>query len=360
MAYIRMDLQYFAQEKTEKATPQKRKESRRKGQVAKSADVNTAFILLFVFLFLLFAGGFLRDSLFSILQISFKENALMEVTPETVQTVMTELALLAVKVVAPIFAVSLAAAIFSNYVQVGFLFSTEPLVMKLERINPLKGAKRIFSVRALVELLKSILKIAFVGLCTFSILWLSKEDVFRLADTSPGESFQLIGSLTVQMGIFTAVLLLFLSIFDYVYQKYDFEKNIRMSKQDVKDEHKKLEGDPLIKSKMKERQRQMAMQRMMQEVPKADVVITNPTHYAVALKYEEDEMDAPQVTAKGVDYVALKIIAAAKHHEVTTVENRPLARALYEQTEIGDTVPEELFKAVAEVLAYVYRLQRKI
>ena len=360
MAYIRVDLQFFAQEKTEKATPKKRQDTRKKGRVAKSADVNTAIILLFAFLCLWFFGGFLQNDVVGIFETLFLDYLLMDVTTESVQSVMMESSIIAAKILAPVFLTAVAAALFGNFIQIGFLFSSEPLVAKLERINPLQGAKRIFSWRAIVELLKSVLKIAFVGLVTFAVLWLRKEDVFRLALVSPGDSLQLIGHLTVQMGFFASLLLIVLAAFDYLYQKYDFEKSIRMSKQDIKDEFKKTEGDPLIKSKIRERQRQMAMQRMMQEVPKADVVITNPTHYAVALSYDEDTMDAPKVVAKGVDYIALKIKAVAKSHDVTTVENRPLARALYEQTELGDSIPEQLFKAVAEVLAYVYRLKKKV
>ncbi|PWA13519.1 flagellar biosynthesis protein FlhB [Pueribacillus theae] len=360
MPYIRIDLQFFSQEKTEKATPKKRQDERKKGRVSKSADVNTAIILFVVFLFLWFFGGFLRDELFAIFEVGLKDYILMDVTENTVHLMMSELSFQAAKVVLPILLAAIIGALLSNYMQVGFLFSTEPLVMKLERVNPIQGAKRIFSLRAIVELLKSMLKIAFIGLVTFAVLWFSKDEVFRLTSTSPATSLSVVGSLTVKMGLFASILLLFLSIFDYLYQKYDFEKNIRMSKQDIKDEYKKVEGDPLIKSKIKEKQRQMAMQRMMQEVPKADVVITNPTHYAVALKYDENEMDAPEVIAKGVDYVALKIKSIAKSNDVTIIENRSLARALYHEAEIGETIPEQLFKAVAEVLAYVYRLKEKI
>ncbi len=162
------------------------------------------------------------------------------------------------------------------------------------------------------------------------------------------------------MGIAAAIMLLLISILDYFYERYEYEKNLKMSKQDIKDEHKNAEGDPLIKSKIKQRQREMAMRRMMQEVPHADVVITNPTHYAIALKYDEKSMDAPRVVAKGTDFVAQKIKLIAKEHDVVMVENRPLARAMYDQVEIGDPVPEEFFKAVAEILAYVYRIKRKI
>src|SRR5699024_9956843 len=173
-------------------------------------------------------------------------------------------------------------------------------------------------------------------------------------------SLSFFGKTTIIMGISATLVLLFLAIFDYAYQRYDFEKNMRMSKQDIKDEHKKIEGDPLIKSKIKEKQRQIAMRRMMSEVPTADVVITNPTHYAVALKYDEDKESAPFVVATGKDELALKIIEIAKAHDVVTIENRPLARSLYQTLDIGDLIPEQFYQAVAEVLAYVYRLENKV
>jgi flagellar biosynthesis protein FlhB len=270
--------------------------------------------------------------------------------------IMKELALL----LGPIMLVAFLAGLFSNYIQVGVMFTTKPLEPKLEKIDPIKGFKRIFSLRAIVELLKSILKISFVGAITFVILWMNIDQVLSLSFKSVGDSLATMASLTVQMGIAASLALLFLSLFDFLYQKYDFEKNIRMSKQDLKDEHKNVEGDPLIKSKIKQRQREMAMRRMMQEVPEADVVITNPTHFAIVLKYDENKMDAPYVVAKGVDYLAQKIKYIANENDVVMVENRPLARSLYDSAEIGDAVPEEFFKAVAEILAYVYRIKNQM
>lgn len=214
--------------------------------------------------------------------------------------------------------------------------------------------------RAIVELLKSILKILFVGVVTFIVLWTRIDEVLGLSYKSVGDAVKVIINLALQMGVAASIALLFLAVFDFLYQKFDFEKNIRMSKQDIKDEYKNSEGDPLIKSKIKQRQREMAMRRMMQEVPKADVIITNPTHFAICLKYDENKQDAPYVIAKGVDFVAEKIKKIAKEHEIIMVENRPLARALYDQTEIGDAIPEEFFKVVAEILAYVYRIKNKI
>ncbi|MGO4887765.1 flagellar biosynthesis protein FlhB [Anaerobacillus sp. MEB173] len=360
MAYLSLDLQYFSQEKTEKATPKKKEETRKKGQVAKSTDVNTALSLLLVFFILWFIGGYVGNHLLELFQHTFQEYLLLDVTERTIEMVFLELVMETAIVISPILLIALIAGILSSYIQVGFLFAPEAIKMKLSKIDPIKGFKRIFSVRAIVELLKSLLKITLVGIVAFTILWLNIDSILILSQKSVGTALIEIGQLTVMIGIACALMLLILSVPDYLYQKYDHEKQIRMSKQDIKDEHKKSEGDPLIKSKRKQKQMQMAMQRMMQEVPKADVVITNPTHFAVALKYEGDKMEAPIIVAKGVDYLALKIKGIAKSNNVITVENRPLARALYSQADIGDQVPEDLFKAVAEVLAYVYRLKNKV
>ena len=194
---------------------------------------------------------------------------------------------------------------------------------------------------------------------TFAIIWIYKDEMLMLSQKSVESALGFFGQIAMTMGIAATIVLLFLAVFDYAYQKYDFEKNLKMSKQDIKDEHKNVEGDPLIKSKLKEKQRQMAMQRMMSDVPTADVIITNPTHYSIAIKYDEDKASAPYVVAKGVDQVALKIREVAKAHDIMTVENRQLARGLYDVIEIGDLVPEQFYQAVAEVLAYVYRLEKR-
>lgn len=251
------------------------------------------------------------------------------------------------------------AGVGSNLMQIGFLFTTEPLKFDLKKIDPIQGAKRIFSLRALVELLKSFLKIVVIGFITFFVIWLFKDDMLMIAFKNAENALAFFGRTTLIMGIAATIALLFLAVFDYTYQKYDFEKNIRMSKQDIKDEYKNIEGDPLIKSKIKEKQKQISMRRMMSEIPNADVVITNPTHYAIAIKYDEEKASAPYVVAKGVDHIAFKIREIANANNVITVENRPLARSLYASVEIGEVVPEEFYQAVAEVLAYVYRMEKK-
>ncbi|MDC3414121.1 flagellar biosynthesis protein FlhB [Aquibacillus sp. 3ASR75-11] len=357
---LTLDLQFFAGEKTEKATPKKRQDSRKKGQVAKSQDVNTAIMLLLIFFLFLFVGDYMKNVMTSMFTLSFTEYIQWEVTEQSVSQIFFESTLEMSKAVAPIMGVAIVAGLLSNLTQIGFLYTTETLKFDLKKIDPIQGAKKIFSARALVELVKSLLKIVFIGTVTFSVLWFNKDEMMMTSGKDVESSLAFFGNTTVVMGIMASIVLLLLSAIDFVYQKYDYEKNIRMSKNDIKDENKNIEGDPLIKSKIKEKQRQMAMRRMMSEVPKADVIITNPTHYAIAIKYDEQKADAPYVVAKGVDHIAFKIKEIAKAHQVSMVENRPLARSMYDQVEIGDVIGEEFFQAVAEILAYVYQLKKKV
>lgn len=358
---LRLDLQFFAGEKTEKATPKKRQDSRKKGQVLKSQDVTSALLLLTVFLFLFFIAGFMRDRFFMFFKHAFTEYVpLTHLDADKAMLIYSEVLVQMAFILLPVMLAAVIAGLAGNLFQIGLLFTTEPLKFDLKKIDPIKGLKRIFSIRAIIELMKSVLKISFIGATTVIILMSNIDKVLALAFKSPWDVMTTVAQLAALMGITAAFVLLFISILDFFYQKYDYEKNLRMSKQDIKDEHKNSDGDPIIKSRIKQRQREMAMRRMMQEIPNADVVITNPTHYAIALKYDDENMDAPIVVAKGVDFVAQKIKMIAKEHEIVMVENRPLARAMYDDVEIGGRIPDEFFKAVAEILAYVYRIQRKI
>ncbi|PKG24924.1 flagellar biosynthesis protein FlhB [Niallia nealsonii] len=359
MKLLVLDLQYFAGEKTEKATPKKRQDTRKKGQVAKSQDVNTAIVLIAVFAVLSFTGSYMLKGFVSLMNHSLQDVLLINITDESIRGVFLDVLKEMSLLLTPILAAALVGGLISNYMQVGIMFSTETIQFKLDKINPLSGFKRIFSIRSIVELLKSILKISIIGIITFAVLWSKFSELLVLSQKSTYFILITLAKLTIQMGLYASGALLFLSLLDFMYQRYDYEKNIRMSKQDIKDEYKNMEGDPLIKSKIKQQQREMAMRRMMQDIPTADVVITNPTHYAICLKYDENKYDAPYVVAKGVDFVAQKIKLIAKENDVAIVENRPLARALYSQVEIGDIVPEEFFKAVAEVLAFVYRTRNE-
>ncbi|UJL47952.1 flagellar biosynthesis protein FlhB [Virgibacillus sp. NKC19-16] len=358
--HLRMDLQFFAGEKTEKATPKKKHDERQKGKVAKSQDVNTAILLLFTFIILFVFGNAMRNSMTTLYEHSFTEFIHWEVTQNSVHQLFSGATIEIAKILAPIMLAAIIAGFASNLTQIGFLFTAKPLKMDLKKIDPIQGAKRIFSIRALVELVKSFLKIVFIGVITFMAIWIYKDEMMMLAFKSAEDALAFFGRVTIVMGISATIALLFLSIFDYVYQRYDFEKNLKMSKQDVKDEHKNMEGDPLIKSKIKEKQRHFARQRMMSEVPSADVVITNPTHFAVAIKYDETKAVAPYIVAKGVDQMALRIKEIAKANDVVTVENRQLARSIHSVLDIDDMIPEEFYQAVAEILAYVYRIEKKV
>ncbi|GGD68249.1 flagellar biosynthesis protein FlhB [Paenibacillus nasutitermitis] len=355
-----LDLQLFSQEKTERATPKKREDARKKGQVAKSAELPGAFIMLFIFCSFLMLGSYYKQRLILMFGLILEQDLLMEVSMGNVMSLFSDLIMQGLMLLAPMFAIAIVVALIGNYVQFGFLFTGESLKMNLGKLSPLKGFKNIFSMRSVAEFVKNILKLLLIGLIVFLTLWNERAHILSLARVPVSSIFSYVASVAIRLGLEIGAILIALAVFDFFYQKYQHEKSLKMSKQDIKDEHKKSEGDPLIKGKIRERQRRMALQRMMQDVPKADVVITNPTHFAIALQYDGSKMEAPTVLAKGMDFVALRIRETAKEHGVITMENKPLARALYERAEIGETIPADLFQAVAEVLAYVYKLKGKV
>ncbi|CEG25926.1 flagellar biosynthesis protein FlhB [Bacillus sp. B-jedd] len=351
---IRLDLQLFAGEKTEKATPNKRREARKKGQVAKSQEVSSALMLLLIFSYLMLGGTALIKGIMQIFRHSFHEYMLWDFSISSIELLFTQIVVNAAKIAGPILGVAVLAALLSNFAQVGFMFNPESIKFNLGKLNPIQGAKQIFSMRAIVDLCKSILKMVITSAIVYMIAWPQKEQLLVLGEKNLWDAAAFIGALTLKIGMGIAVALGILAAADYLYQKYEFEKKIKMSKQDIKDEFKKMEGDPFIKGQRRAKQRQMSMNRMMQEIPKADVLITNPTHFAIAIRYDFSTMEAPEVIAKGKDHIALKIKEIAREHKIMTVENKPLARALYASVEIGETIPEELFNAVGEILAYVY------
>ncbi|MBU8918270.1 flagellar biosynthesis protein FlhB [Bacillus sp. FJAT-29953] len=357
--YLTVDLQFFSEEKTEKATPKKRREARNKGQVAKSMELSSSLMLAAFFLFLLIYGKYLGTQLLFLFRKLFTSYLIGELSPAGTHKLFADLTMLCFKIVLPVLLVSFVAALFSNYIQIGFLFTTENLKFNLKKLNPIEGAKRIFSMRTLVELLKNILKITLMGGVSY---WLLKKEIGTILQLSQMGAAQMISYLftfIVKLGLITSVLYVVIGVADFIFQKFDHEKKLRMSIKEIKDEHKKSEGDPLVKGKIRELQREMSMNRMIQDVPTADVVITNPTHYAIAISYDASKSSAPIVLAKGVDFMAQKIKEIAKENGVIMTENKPLARALYANVEIGQEIPEDLFKAVAEILAYVYRLKGK-
>ena len=362
--YLKISLNYqlFAEsssDKTEKATPKKKADARKKGQVFQSREVSTAFILLILIVSLNVLGPSIYDQLTLYFKRIYQEYLVNAAALDfsTLANIYIESALVLIKAVLPILLISMLAGLISGYVQVGFLLTLEPLKPQFSRLNPLKGFKRFFSLRAIVELLKSIIKIVIVSVVAYSYISSQTNEILNLIDTTVAEVMIYIASSAFSVALRICIALIVLGLLDYIYQKFDYEKNLKMTKQEVKEEFKQQEGNPEVKSKIKQKQRQMSMKRMMQEVPNADVVITNPTHYAVALKYDTQKSPAPFVIAKGQDYIALRIKEMAKQNKVEVVENKQLARTLYSTVDIGEAIPPELYQAVAEILAFVFNLK---
>jgi flagellar biosynthetic protein FlhB len=259
----------------------------------------------------------------------------------------------------PIVALVFVAAFAANVAQVGFVFSTEAIGFKFNRINPISGLKRMFSGKNAMNLIKSLAKVVVIGGIGYSYVQGKLADLMSLLGAEIGLIVRLGFDMVFGLAFRICGAMLALAFFDYAFQWWQYEKDLRMTKQEIKEEYKQMEGDPKIKSKIKEKQRQISMQRMMSEVPKADVVITNPTHYAVAVRYDAAVADAPIVLAKGAGYVARRIREVAAENGVEVIENKPLARALYEGVDIGAKIPQELYQAVAEVLAIVYKIKNK-
>ena len=349
------DLQRFAGEKTEEPTAKKRADARKKGQVGRSQEVNSAFVLLVGF----FALKLLWDSIYvSIATYTTYvfTNLNQTVDTENILRIFISIVLVLAKTAFPIMIFIMLIGLAVNFFQVGLNINTESIEFKLDKLNPINGFGRIFSKRSLVELVKSFFKILVIGFFLYRFIHeqILAMPQFMFFDLTT--SLALVAEIIFQMAFIVIGVIMIMAMMDYGYQKWQTTQDLKMSKQEVKDEMKQTEGDPQIKGKIRQKQRQMAMARMMKEVPKADVIITNPTHYAVALSYEQG-MVAPTVIAKGQDLVAKRIKEIGREARVPIVENKPLARTLYAAVQIGDSVPQELYQAVAEVLAYVYRLK---
>lgn len=353
------DLQLFNGEKTEEATPKRREESRKKGQVAKSNEINSVFVILAAFCTLKFLGDYVYYQITSYMTAILSSLSTSDFTIQSVQLIYVKAIVVLLKTVLPILLVIVVIAVFINFMQVGAMFSTEVIMPKFSKLNPISGFQRIFSKRSLVELAKSIFKVCIIGYFIYRFAVLNTSDIPKLINMEIIDALTLAASLVIDLAFQIIAVMMILAILDYIYQWWEHNQSLKMSKQEVKEEFKQTEGNPQIKSKIKEKQRAIAMRRMMQEIPKADVVVTNPTHLAIALKYEKD-MSAPVVLAKGRDFIAERIKQVARENKVVIVENKPLARALYPVVEIGDVIPPELYQAVAEVLAYVYRLKKRL
>jgi flagellar biosynthetic protein FlhB len=348
------------QEKTEKATPKRRSEARQKGQVARSREVSSVAVLGVALILFYFAGAWLIDQLGREVSTSIGGIA----TRARQDADMASWALQAgwgyLRLILPIMGAVALAAILVNLLQVGFLFSAEPVMPKLSRIDPLKGAQRLLSRQSLAELLKSLGKIAVVGWVAYLTLKGEMKNLPPLVDMSCGQISVYLGNTMVKVMVRGFWVMLVLALLDYGYQKWEYEKNLMMSKQELKEEYRQTEGDPLIRGRIRSIQRAMARRRMMAEVPKADVVITNPEHVAVALRYDAKAMAAPTVVAKGANLLAQRIKAVAMEHRVPLVEDKPLAQNLYRLVDVGKEIPAALYRAVAAILAHVYRLKGRM
>ena len=346
-------------ERTERATPKRREEARKKGNVARSVEVNSAMVLftgtvvlgLMANSFLVNIQGFMREIFGHVMNYA--------ITAENMRAYSLDLFILILRIIGPVLLSVLVVGIAANVMQVGFLLTGESIKPELQKLDPVAGFRRLFSARSVAELVKGLIKIVIVGLVIYVTIQGAVREFIPLMDKSLGQMMAFLGATMLKISIRASVALIVLAAMDYAFQRWQYERDLRMTKQEIKEEFKEHEGDPLVKSRIRGLQREMARSRMMAEVPKADVVITNPTHYAVALRYRPEEMNAPILVAKGARKVALKIRQAAEEHGVPIVEDPPLARELYRSCEINQEVPVELYKSVAEILAYVYQLKEQ-
>ena len=353
-----------AGEKTERATGKKRRDARQKGQVRRSQDVNTAFCATIMFGLLFAIWPWFVERMTGIfttnLGLASITMASEGLTYNEITALFVRLMLAFFGIMAPLLGTALVAGIAANVLQIGFLFTTKPLQVKLSKLNPVTGFKNLFKLQKLVDLVKNLLKIGLVGYIAYNDYTSLLDKFGSYVGQDIYVSFIDIMRTAFLMALKMCLAMIFIAVADFLYQWWKYEKDLKMTKQEVKDEHKMMEGDPKIKGKIRQKQMQMSAMRMMQQVPEADVVITNPTHFAVALAYKEKEHSAPTVLAKGQDYVAFKIREVALEHDIQIVENPPLAQSLFAMCEVNDEIPEDLFQAVADVLVFVYRQKGKL
>ena len=367
---LEYNLQYFAKdgeggEKTEEPTAKKLEDARKKGQVAKSKELPSAIMLLGLFLTLKVYIGKLGEGFMGVFKLFFNKipdyagQNVNQITNNSCAGMMSNVLIQILLWSSPFFLLSVVLAIVTNVMQVKWKITGEPIKPKFSKLNPISGFKKIFSTRSLFEFIKSIAKVGFLAYVAYSTLK-DKAGVIKLFYEIPlNSALSLIGDIIIDVGIKMSVLYLIVGLADFAYEKYKFKDEMKMTKQEVKDEYKNSEGDPQIKGKIRQRMREASRRRMMQAVPEADVVITNPTHFAVAIKYDADTQKAPVVIAKGADYLAQRIKETARENKIEIVENKPLARMLYNNVDIDQEIPPELYQAVAEVLAFVYNLKEK-
>lgn len=348
------------QEKSEQATPKRREDARKRGQVARSLELNSVAVIFFGLLSLMFFSGWLFQQMALNFHVNIARIPTIDLNPNTVYSLFKENGLLFIKAISPILLILVVGGTTINFAQVGALFTLEPLTPKLDKLDIIKGAQRLISKKTMVGLVRDLIKIGIIGYIAFITIKAEIPTLYTLADLGVGQILVIAGSLTLKLGLRVSLALLCLAILDYAFQRFEYEKDLRMTKQEIKEEFREFEGDPQIKARIKRIQREMSRKRMIREVETANVVITNPTHIAVALRYDFEKDSAPIVIAKGKRLLAEKIREAARQFNVPIIENKPLARSLYDLADVGMTIPANLYRAVAEILAFVYRQKGRV
>ncbi|HEY1406242.1 MAG TPA: flagellar biosynthesis protein FlhB [Spirochaetota bacterium] len=355
------DIQLFAADdegRTEEPTEKKLREAREKGQVAKTTELPSSLVVIFGFLIIFFLGSWIFDTLARMTVFYLSNFSRFSITEKSVIVELFRSMEILGMTLLPVFIGVVIAAILGNVAQVGFQFSLHPIMVDFSKIklDPSEMIKKVFfSPQIGMNLLKILVKLAAIGLVSYVVIAGSMTDLVKLPDISVSASLVLVSSIALKIAVWSSVVILLLAIPDYIFQRREFLESLKMSKQEIKQELKESQGDPHVRARLKQLQREMLQRNMIREVPRADVIVTNPTHFAVALRFEREKMASPQVIAKGVDAIALRIREIAKEHGVATIENRPLAQELYKRLEIGDFIPEDLYKAVSLVYAELYR-----
>lgn len=347
-------------DKTEAPTPKRRQEAREQGQIARSQDLTAAALLLAAMLLMNFFGAGIMQALRDVMELMLGQTALSDFRAPSLAEAMIQLLVRVALAMGPILAGFMLVAISVNLMQVGFFLSSKRIQPKLSMLNPTRGLKKIFGGgQGVVTLLMNLAKLILIAIVAYSAIHGRIGLIVGATQLTTEQIFGLGAQLVYDIGIRIAILLLVLALIDYIYQRYKTEKQMKMTKQQVKDEMKRMDGDPQIKQRRRQIQMQQATQRIRQDVPNADFIVTNPTHFAVAIKYDPDNMNAPRVVAKGADFLAFRIREVAAEHGIPILERPPLARAIFRDVEVGHEIPEKFYAAIAEILAYVYELSGK-
>lgn len=343
-------------EKTEDPSSKRRQDFRKKGQVVQSKEVQTAGLFTIVLLFWLYYLPTFWSKFTTLLFSLWQSSGQFEITPASTMNLAFFLLQQLAYLMAPLFVLVLLVAFFSSVFQFGWILTATPLIPDFSKMNPISGMARFVSKKSMLEVLKSILKVLLIGFIGYSTVLNNFQEALILVDVSVVSAISFLGRIALTIFAKICALLIFLAFLDYIFLKWEMEEKMKMTKQEVKEEFKASEGDPHVKAQIRAIQQQMARKRMMADVPKADVIVTNPTHLSVAIKYDSENMDAPMIIAKGADFIAMRIREIARENKIPIIENPPVARLLH-KIEIGEHIPEDLFKAVAEILAHVYSLK---